>query len=153
MKRSLLVVLLLLIVCGLESRGLGRLDVVRQDDCQRLRPLMFVAAEPSGCRGWSTPSCFPGRCLGTASDDNCSVTAVSWSCWQRTAAYPNKQPLTKLWSSLNCWGTQWTICLWIVTCSSKMFLFISEGRSKIFLRVCVCVCVWGFSSTSSKPEL
>jgi len=66
MKRSLLVVLLLLIVCGLEARGLGQrqwLDVVRQSGCQRLRPLMFVAAERFGRRGWSTPSCLPRRYL------------------------------------------------------------------------------------------
>jgi hypothetical protein len=83
MKRSLLVVLLLLIVCGLESGGLEQgqwLDVVRQGDCQRLRPLMFVVAEPFGCRSWSTPTCIPGRYLGTASYGNCPVTAVSWNC-------------------------------------------------------------------------
>jgi hypothetical protein len=31
---------------------------------------------------------------------------------------------------LNCWGTQRTVCLRVVSCSSKMFLFISEGKGK-----------------------
>ena len=125
--------LLILCVCGLESKGLGLsqwMDVGRQVrfidqeiDCQRLRTLIFVAAEQFGSLAWSR-RCYlsrleytelltwtlPGSCLlwqlYRLNFRDCSQVEQ----WHWTAVCLNKQPAVNLWTSLNCWGTQWTLC-------------------------------------------